>query len=94
MVGSYEESILRGRMSTAPSKPLDFTAQIGVLGKGSCKPKCPAHVTVPFPAVYYSWGAGNGRSAVNDAPSPYVGHIDLHHYLSRALSKDFPERSW
>ncbi|XDG10399.1 hypothetical protein ABKA04_010014 [Annulohypoxylon sp. FPYF3050] len=32
MVGSYEESILRGRMSTTPSKPLDFLAQIGVLG--------------------------------------------------------------
>lgn len=82
MVGSYEESILRGWMSTAPSKPLDFTAQIGVLGKSNCKPKCPAHVTVPFPAVFYSWSAGNGRSSVNDDPSPYVGHIDLQHSLS------------
>ena len=82
MVGSYEESILRGWMSTAPSKPLDFTAQIGVLGKGNCKPKCPAHVTVPFPAVFYSWSAGNGRSSANDDPSPYVGHIDLQHSLS------------
>ena len=36
MVGSFEESILRGRMSTPPSKPLDFVAQIGVLGKGNC----------------------------------------------------------
>ena len=81
MVGSYEESILRGWMSTAPSKPLDFTAQIGVLGKGNCKPKCPAHVTIPFPAVFYSWSAGNGRSSVNDDPSPYVGHIDLQHAL-------------
>ena len=79
MVGSYEESILRGWMSTAPSKPLDFTAQIGVLGKGNCKPKCPAHVTIPFPAVFYSWSAGNGRGSVNDDPSPYVGHIDLQH---------------
>ena len=87
MVGSYEESILRGRMSTAPSKPLNFTAQIGVLGKGNCKPKCPAHVTVPFPAVYYSWGPGNGRRPVNDEPSPYVGHIDLQHSSSRAMSR-------
>ena len=39
MVGSFEESILRGRMSTPPSKPLDFVAQIGVLGKGSCPGK-------------------------------------------------------
>ena len=79
MVGSYEESILRGWMSTAPSRPLDFTAQIGVLGKGNCKPKCPAHVTVSFPAVFYSWSGGNGRvrSNIDDEPSPYVGHIDL-----------------
>ena len=79
MVGSYEESILRGRMSTGPSKPLDFTAQIGALGKGNCKPKHPDHVTVPFPAVYYSWNTGAGRAEVE--PSPYVGHIDLEHLL-------------
>lgn len=79
MVGSYEESILRGWMSTAPSKPLDFTAQIGALGKGNCKPKFPAHVTIPFPAVFYSWSAGHGRArnVAEDEPSPYVGHIDL-----------------
>jgi len=82
MVGSYEESILRGWMSTAPSKPLDFTAQIGVLGKGNCKPKCPAHVTVPFPAVFYNWSGGGGvKGIANDEPSPYVGHIDLQQLL-------------
>ena len=90
MVGSYEESILRGWMSTAPSKPLDFTAQIGVLGKGNCKPKCPAHVTIPFPAVFYSWSAGNGRSSVTDDPSPYVGHIDLQHSLSPLEPEERP----
>lgn len=83
MVGSYEESILRGSMSTAPSKPLDFTAQIGVLGKGTCKPKCPAHVTIPFPAVFYNWGgvAGKSPSFIDNEPSPYVGHIDLQNSL-------------
>ena len=90
MVGSYEESILRGWMSTAPSKPLDFTAQIGVLGKGNCKPKCPAHVTVPFPAVFYSWSAGNGRKSVTDDPSPYVGHIDLQHSLFPLEAEERP----
>lgn len=95
MVGSFEESILRGSMSTAPSKPLDFTAQIGVLGKGTCKPKCPAHVTVPFPAVFYSWGGGVGRSQVliDDEPSPYVGHIDLQNSLPTAERKKSRERS-
>lgn len=86
MVGSYEESLLRGRMSMNPSKPLDFTAQIGVLGKGKCKGhlKCPPHVTVPFPAVFYSYPtSGNGRTISDDSPSPYVGQIDLENSLSK-----------
>ncbi|KAK2630433.1 hypothetical protein QTJ16_001253 [Diplocarpon rosae] len=85
MVGSYEESILRGRMSTTPSKPLDFVAQIGVLGLGKCKSslRCPSHVTVPFPAVFYSYGTtSHGRIAKSeDGPSPYVGQIDLENSL-------------
>lgn len=82
MVGSYEESILRGRMSTTPSRPLDFVAQIGVLGRGECKSnlRCPPHVTVPFPAVFYSYSSGNGRIADN-SPSPYVGLVDLENSL-------------
>jgi hypothetical protein len=59
---------------------LDFTAQIGVLGRGKCKSnlKCPPHITVPFPAVFYSYPtSGHGRSISDDSPSPYVGLIDL-----------------
>lgn len=85
MVGSYEESILRGRMSTTPSKPLEFMAQIGVLGLGKCKSslRCPAHVTLPFSAVFYSYASTSyGRSKVEDGPSPYVGQIDLENGLS------------
>lgn len=95
MVGSYEESILRGRMSMNPSKPLDFTAQIGVLGKGKCKPnlKCPPHVTVPFPAVFYSYPtSGTGRSISDDSPSPYVGLIDLDNNLARDVSSSSRRR--
>lgn len=94
MVGSFEESILRGSMSTAPSKPLDFTAQIGVLGKNNCKPKCPAHLTIPFPAVFYNWGGvGTSRNYIEDEPSPYVGHIDLQSLLPPAERKKSPENS-
>lgn len=86
MVGSYEESILRGRMSTTPSRPLDFQAEIGVLGLGKCKPslKCPAHVTIPFSAVFYSYASTThaGRTASEDGPSPYVGQIDLENGLA------------
>ena len=85
MVGSYEESILRGRMSTTPSKPLDFMAQIGVLGLGNCKSslRCPAHVTLPFSAVFYSYASTlHGRSKTEDGPSPYVGQIDLENGLA------------
>ncbi|KAI0150315.1 hypothetical protein GGR57DRAFT_472353 [Xylariaceae sp. FL1272] len=84
MVGSYEESILRGRMSTTPSKPLGFLAQIGVLGLGKCKAslRCPPHVTLPFPAVFYSYaGSSYGRSKEDEGPSPYVGQIDLENGL-------------
>ncbi|CAI4216893.1 unnamed protein product [Parascedosporium putredinis] len=76
MVGSYEESILRGRMSTTPSKPIEFLAQIGVLGLGKCKAslRCPPHVTLPFPAVYYSYGSNvPGRPGFEDGPSPAPG---------------------
>ncbi|KAI9718580.1 MAG: hypothetical protein M1812_004031 [Candelaria pacifica] len=94
MVGSYEESILRGRMSTTPSKPLDFVAQIGVLGKGNCKPnlQCPAHVTVPFPAVFYSYGIGTGRRTADDGPSPYVGLIDIENSLMPPNEPDINRR--
>jgi len=93
MVGSYEESILRGWMSTAPSKPLDFTAQIGVLGRGGCKPKCPAHVTVPFPAVFYSYNTGTSSyQSVMAEPSPYVGQIDLNQLPSVGESNKYKRR--
>ncbi|RDW92142.1 hypothetical protein BP5796_01536 [Coleophoma crateriformis] len=62
MVGSYEESILRGRMSTTPSKPLDFVAQIGVLGLVFYSYETTIHGRI-------------GKS--EDGPSPYVGQIDL-----------------
>lgn len=84
MVGSFEESLLRGSMSTPPSKPLDFVAQIGVMGKGNCPAslKCPAHVSVPFPAVFYNYpSASSFRSISDDNPSPYVGNVDLEHNL-------------
>ncbi|KAF8457630.1 hypothetical protein BDZ91DRAFT_666433 [Kalaharituber pfeilii] len=83
-VGSYEESILNGRMSTTPSKPLMFVAKIGVLGMGKCKSalKCPTHVTIPFPAYFYSVGD-------YDSPSPYVGQIDLE-MLAEKANKKFP----
>lgn len=84
MVGSYEESILRGRMSTTPSRPLHFLAQIGVLGFGKCKAslRCPPHVTLPFPAVFYSYASSShGRSKGDDGPSPYVGQIDVENGL-------------
>ncbi|KAF2161420.1 hypothetical protein M409DRAFT_59126 [Zasmidium cellare ATCC 36951] len=97
MVGSYEESILRGRMSTIPSRPLNFMAQIGVLGKGNCKAnlKCPPHVSVPFPAVFYSYGSGT-KTPASDQPSPYVGLVDLENNLphveeSREKRRDRPQ---
>ncbi|KAI8138137.1 hypothetical protein BJV82DRAFT_632730 [Fennellomyces sp. T-0311] len=69
LVGSYEESLLSGRMSAMPSKPILFQAQIGVLGK-ECKAslRCPPHRAVTFPAFFYD---------LQDHVPPYVGTVDL-----------------
>jgi Domain of unknown function (DUF4210)/Chromosome segregation during meiosis len=72
-VGSYEESIVNGRMSTTPSKPVTFIAQIGVLSLHASTParlRCPPHLSLPFPAVFYS-------VQDYDSPSPYVGQLDI-----------------
>lgn len=72
-IGSYEQSLLNGRMSTFPSKPLWFSLEIGVIGKGTCKSKlkCPPHITLDFPAYFYEFE--------NDAlkTTPYVGNIEI-----------------
>lgn len=72
-VGSYEQSLLNGRMSTFPSKPLWFSLDIGVIGMGNCKSKlkCPQHRSITFPAYYYEFE--------NDAlqTTPYVGNVDI-----------------
>jgi hypothetical protein len=72
-------------MSTTPSKPLNFLAQIRVLGLGKCKPslRWPAHVTLPFPAYFYS-------VSDYDSPSPYVGQIDLDTALAERGKKAPP----
>ncbi|KAI8873841.1 hypothetical protein GQ42DRAFT_160246 [Ramicandelaber brevisporus] len=76
LVGSFEESILSGRMSTPRSHPIYFVAQIGVLGLGTdCKPslRCPRHVQLQFPAHFYH----HPEHEAEQPPLPYVGIIDL-----------------
>lgn len=70
-VGSYETSILNGRMSTLPSKPVVFLAEIGVVGFGKCRPnlKCPPHLLRNFNAYFYD--------LKDEHPTPYVGTIDF-----------------
>eukprot|EP00842_Homolaphlyctis_polyrhiza_P004461 jgi/Hompol1/5015/HPOL_004090-RA len=72
LVGSYEESILSGRMSTFSSKPISFLAEIGVIAFGKCKSslKCPPHLIVAFPAYFF-------ELRDDDLPvTPYVGSIE------------------
>lgn len=73
-VGSYEESLLSGRMSTSSSTPVEFHSRIGVLGKGKYARQCPRHLTVAFDAVFYDWQVS---SPVSSESSPYTGYIDL-----------------
>ncbi|EST04848.1 protein of unknown function DUF4210 [Kalmanozyma brasiliensis GHG001] len=93
LVGSFQESLLRGRMSMPASKPVLFDAEIGVLGMGKCRPslRCPPHVHVKFPAHFYDFHAidspVSGPSAGSTAAlgSPYVGTIDLEAHYHDAL---------
>ncbi|KAK9472793.1 uncharacterized protein V1510DRAFT_416080 [Dipodascopsis tothii] len=83
LVGSYEESLLSGRMSTPSSRPLRFVARIGVLGKGAvpAKLRCPRHLTLDFEAVYYDLREHMSRG------SPYIGLVDLDtHFAGRAAA--------
>ncbi|CAO3644550.1 unnamed protein product [Cunninghamella blakesleeana] len=80
LAGSYEESLLSGRMSTLqPSKPIIFHAQIGVLGHGTCKPslKCPPHRSIIFPAFYYDHDEKN-ETCFSSSPS---SHQVIQHLL-------------
>ena len=77
-IGSYEESILNGRMSTTPSKPVEFIAQIGVLdaARQTKMNILPPHLLIPFNAVFYS-------VQDYDSPSPYVGNVDITAHIRR-----------
>lgn len=77
-MGSYENSLLAGRLSATPSPPIDFHASIGVLGSSDSpsKLRCPTHLHIPFGATFYP----NVESGTS---SPFVGTIDLEaHYLA------------
>ncbi|KAI9344957.1 hypothetical protein BDR26DRAFT_856992 [Obelidium mucronatum] len=65
LIGSYEESILNGRMSSLPSKPLPFIADLGVVALGKCKNpalKCPKGLRFCFDACFYEFGGCGGGS--------------------------------
>ncbi|KAG0046970.1 hypothetical protein BGZ83_007879 [Gryganskiella cystojenkinii] len=93
LVGSYEESILSGRMSTLPSKPLIFMAQIGALANQDykdCPPKlrCPKHVQLEFPAVFYDYDSSS-RHRGNAQPHQTSAYSSSHshsHSMTQSLS--------
>ncbi|PWY97289.1 hypothetical protein BCV70DRAFT_69037 [Testicularia cyperi] len=96
LVGSFQESLLRGSMSMPASKPLTFEAELGVLGMGRCKPslRCPPHLHISFPAHFYNIHSSGSTVVASEASasaaalgSPYVGTIDLeNHFYDRLLA--------
>ena len=79
-------------MSTLPSKPLPFLAELGVLGtsapspllgKGKGRaPKIPSHLNLGFNAFFYDLPTNGSQ----DPSTPYVGTIDLEqHYIDQML---------
>jgi len=70
LLGSFEESILNGRLE--PSGVVEgFTAEIGASGAF-----CPRHLSLPVTAFFFNLSDDN-------APSPYLGHINLDHLGKR-----------
>ncbi|ANB13101.1 Uncharacterized protein C3H8.04 [Sugiyamaella lignohabitans] len=68
-VGSYEESLLSGRVAAVScSPPVSFQAKIGVLGRAKYTGHCPPQITTSFDAVFYNWKddsySGVGTAAV------------------------------
>lgn len=82
LVGSYEESLLSGRMSAPSSQPVPFHIKLGALGSGKncpAKLKFPKHLSTQFDAVFYDHDLH--ETGTHGRGSPYVGVIDLeHHY--------------
>lgn len=92
LVGSYEESLLSGRMSAVSSSPMSFYSKLGVIGGGgktkskkkTKKKTCPRHVSLPFEAVFYDWKKNCGETTTAEESSPYVGGIDIDsHYQGK-----------
>lgn len=96
LVGTYEESLLSGRMSAPSSPPVSFHVKLGALGYGDkcpAKLKFPKHLSTCFDAVFYDYDLH--ETGTLGRGSPYVGMIDLEeHYLkkreNKAASTKFP----
>jgi hypothetical protein len=67
LLGSFEESLLSGRMSHSASSAVGgFMAEIGACGAG----KTPKHIKFDLPAAFY-------KPPGESSPSPYVGKVQL-----------------
>jgi hypothetical protein len=76
LLGSYEESLLSGRMPSAPASSVKgFMLDIGACGRGMC----PSHVKLPFEAAFYHFP---GESLA----SPYVGVVNLEQAMQRGTA--------
>lgn len=72
-------------MSSQPSKPLTFIAQVGVVGSLKSKNvKLPPHASMTFPAHFYNTPSSTTPS------TPYVGTIDLESSLTSERYRKFP----
>lgn len=68
LIGSYSESLLSGRMSTNPSIPFPFQAELGVLG--AVEGETPRHLKVDFDARFYAMPEESGSSRLASHWSP------------------------
>ncbi|XP_014680158.1 PREDICTED: protein FAM214A-like, partial [Priapulus caudatus] len=64
LLGNFEESVLNGRLEPVGTVE-GFSAEIGASGVF-----CPTHITLPITTFFY-------HVSEDDAPSPFLGHVNL-----------------
>lgn len=92
LLGSYEESLLTGRMSAPSSVPIPFHVRIGVSSTGGCgtttavaSTKTYDQIATDFEAVFYDHDLQ--ETGLLGRGSPYAGTVDLRAFYTQRFTR-------
>jgi hypothetical protein len=97
LLGSYEESLLTGRMSAPSSVPIPFHVRIGVSSTGGCgtattvtATKTYDQIATNFEAVFYDHDLQ--ETGLLGRGSPYAGTVDLRAFYTQRFARTGKDR--